>query len=103
MAQVTEVTLLAQAERDLFQHYADAEEQAPGRGDRISEEVEKLLALLSHMPRLGRIVGTPYRRMKLSRFPFSLIYVLEGRRVFIHTIASNHEPLEVLLRRLRQR
>ena len=103
MTRVTEVTLLAQAERDLFRLYAEAEEQAPGRGDQLSVEIEKVLVLLSRMPRLGRIVGAPYRRVKLSRFPFSLIYVLEGRRVFIHTIASNREPLEVLLRRLRQR
>lgn len=98
-----EVTLLARAESDLFRLYADAENHAPGRGDRFSEEVEKVLVLLSRLPRLGRVVGAPYRRLKLSRFPFSLIYVVEGRRVFIHTIASNYESLELLLRRLRER
>jgi hypothetical protein len=54
------------------------------------------------MPRLGRVVGDPSRRLKLSRFPQSVIYTYEGTRIFIHTIASNHEPLDLLLQRLRR-
>lgn len=101
MARVKEVVLLAQAESDFLRIHAQTEERKTGDGARWTAEVEKLLVLLRAMPRLGRIIGGPYRRLKLSRFPFSLIYTFEASRLFIHTIASNHEPLEMLLRRLR--
>ena len=54
------------------------------------------------MPRLGRFVGTPYRRMKLSRFPYSLIYTVESQRVMIHNVVSNYESLDIILRQLRR-
>lgn len=97
-----EITFLARAERDFLRIYADAEERAPGGGERFSQEIDKVLALLAHMPRLGRVVGPPYRRVKLSKFAYSLLYVVESRRVFIHAIASNYDSLEQLLRRLRE-
>lgn len=64
--------------------------------------MEKTLSLLRRMPRMGRIIGATYRRMKLTRFPFSLIYTFEAGRIFIHAIASNYEPMEMLLERLRR-
>jgi hypothetical protein len=102
MPRVTEITFLGQGERDFLRLFADADERKPAGGAQFSAEVDKLLVLLRRMPRLGRVVGGPYRRLKLSRFPQSLIYTYEGSRIFIHTIASNHEPLEMLLQRLRR-
>ena len=99
---MTEITFLAGAERDFLRIYAHAEDRARGGGDRFSQEVDQVLALLARMPRLGRVVGTPYRRLKLSKHPYSLLYVVEARRVLIHGIASNYESLEVFLRRLRE-
>ena len=95
--------LLAQAESDFLRLYAEVENRTPGRGDSFSDEIEKLLELLRHMPRLGRTVGAPYRRLKMGRFQYSLIYSVEGNRVLVHTIASNYDSLETLLFRLRQR
>ena len=97
-----EVTLLGRAEIDLLRIYAECESYAEGRGEGFSRDVEKSLALLARMPRLGRFVGAPYRRMKLSRFQYSLIYTAEGRRVMIHTILSNYESLDTILRQLRR-
>ncbi len=99
---MAEITLLRRAESDILRIYAEVEEQTAGRGDRFSREVEKTLGLLAKMPRLGRAVGGPYRRMKLSRFPLSLLYTIEGRRVMIHTVASNWESLDMILARLRR-
>ena len=99
---MAEITLLVRAESDVLRLYAECESFAEGRGERLTHEIEKMLALLARMPRLGRIVGAPYRRMKLSRFEYSLIYTVEGRRVLIHAIASNHEPLDTILRQLRR-
>lgn len=101
MASVKAVVFLAQAEADFLRLYAAEEERRPDGGATLSSEVEKALALLQAMPRLGRVVGAPFRRLKLSRFPLSLIYTFEGSRVLVHTIASNHEPMDALLRRLR--
>ena len=99
---MAEITLLVRAENDVLRIYAECEFQAAGRGEGFSREVEKTLALLSRMPRLGRFVGAPYRRMKLSRFPYSLIYTVEGQRVMIQTIVSNYDSLDLILRQLRR-
>ena len=64
---MAEITLRVRAENDVLRIYAECEFHAAGRGEGFSREVEKTLALLSRMPRLGRFVGAPYRRMKLSR------------------------------------
>ena len=100
---MTDVTFLALAESDLLRLYAESENRAVGGGEKFTHEIEKVLRLICRLPRLGRVVGAPYRRVKLSRFPFSRINVVEGRRLLIHAIASDREPLEMLLRRLRQR
>ena len=99
---MAEITLLSRAENDLLRIYADHEARATGRGDHFTHEAEKVLCLLSRMPRLGRPVGGPYRRMKLSRFSYSLIYTVEGQRVMIQTVVSDYDSLEVILRDLRR-
>ena len=99
---MAEITRLARAESDVLRIYADCESRAPGRGEGFSREAEKTLALLARMPRLGRFAGTAYRRMKLSRFPYSLIYTVEGQRVMIQTVVSNYESLDIILRQLRR-
>ena len=99
---MAEVTLLGRAENDLLRIYAEWESRAAGRGDAFSHEVERILALLTRLPRLGRIVGDPYRRMKLSRFSYSLIYTVAGERVFVQTIVSNFRSLDDILRELRR-
>ena len=99
---MAEITLLARAESDVLRIYADCESRASGRGEGFSLEVEKSLTLLARMPRLGRFVGTPYRRMKLSRLPYSLIYTVESQRVMIQTVVSNYESLDIILRQLRR-
>lgn len=99
---MAEVTLLVRAESDVLRIYAECESRAAGRGEDFSREVEKTLALLSRMPRLGRFVGAPYRRMKLSRSPCSLIYTIEGQRVMIQTVVSNYGSLDIILRQLRR-
>ena len=40
--------------------------------------------------------------MKLSRFPYSLIYTVESQRVMIQTVVSNYESLDIILRQLRR-
>jgi plasmid stabilization system protein ParE len=99
---MAEITLLARAEGDILRIYAERESRAVGGGDAFSHEVEKTLALLSRMPRLGRFVGPPYRRMKLSRFPYSVIYCVEGARVMIQAVVSNHDSLDTILHQLRR-
>ena len=99
---MAEITLLVRAESDVLRIYAECESRAAGRGESFSREVEKTLVLLSRMPRLGRFVGAPYRRMKLSRFPYSLIYTVEGQRVMIQSVVSNYDSLDIILRQLRR-
>ena len=99
---MAEITLLLRAENDVLRLYAECESFREGRGERFSREVEGLLALLIRWPRLGRPVGQNYRRLKMSRLPYSLIYTVEGRRVMIQTVVSNNESLDAILRSLQR-
>ncbi|WP_083805245.1 type II toxin-antitoxin system RelE/ParE family toxin [Chthoniobacter flavus] len=100
MAPVAEIVLLVRAENDLLRLYAYFESRSAGRGEEFSREVERALGLLSLWPRLGRSLRQDYRRLMMSHFPYSLIYAVEGRRVLIHAVASNHIPLGTILRSL---
>jgi plasmid stabilization system protein ParE len=99
---VSEIVLLVRAEGDVLRLYAECESFGEGRGERFTREVEGLLALLLRWPRLGRPVGRNYRRLKMSRLPYALIYSVEGRRVMIQTVVANHESLDAILRRLQR-
>jgi plasmid stabilization system protein ParE len=99
---MAEIVFLVRAEGDVLRIFAECEARGAGQGESFSHEIEKGLALLSRMPRLGRFVGKAYRRMKLSRFPYSLIYTVEGERVMIQTVVSNYNSLDLILRQLRR-
>lgn len=97
---VAEIVLLAGAEAEIIHLYSACEDRQPGRGDRFRAEVEHVLELLAVFPFMGFVFERPYYRAKLSRFPFSIIYSVEGDRIMVQSVASDYEPREALRRRL---
>jgi plasmid stabilization system protein ParE len=102
MAKNATIVFLLRAEHELLRLYTLLESTNPGRGDRFSSEMEGLLALLSEWPRIGRPVGGDFRRLRMSRFPYSLVYKIYGQRIMVHAIVSNYTSIEEILRELQR-
>ena len=65
------------AEEEMLEAARTYEDQADGLGERFLDEVEGCVELLLDRPHIGRRVGE-FRRSPLRKFPFTLIYALEG-------------------------
>lgn len=63
------------------------EDRLPGLGADFRAELSRSLDLLNRNPDIGVIIETPYRRLLLDRFPFSVIYRTKGSTVLILAIA----------------
>ena len=63
------------------------EEQSPGLGPRFLNSVQKAIEQILLFPQSASLIGKTLRQKPLSHFPYSLIYTLDGRRLFIVAIA----------------
>ena len=71
------VRFLEPAEEEMFEAARIYEDQAAGLGERFLD-----------LPQSGRRVGE-LRRFPLRKFPFTLIYVLEGAGLVVVALAHN--------------
>ena len=81
------VELHREAEAEINGHAEFYEREVPGLGLRFLHHIECALALVKSQPLLGRKSDGPFRRLVLSEFPFSIIYVPEAERVWIIAVA----------------
>ncbi len=63
------------------------ESRLPGLGMDFQSELKRSLEFLKENPDIGVVVKPPYRRLLLGRFPFSVIYRVEGSKLRILAIA----------------
>ena len=63
------------------------EEQAAGLGAELNAEVKRLAQLLCSAPRIGEHVDPRHRRFPLQRFPFGLIFRVDGEILQIIAVA----------------
>ena len=63
------------------------EGQAHELGAEFLDDVQRAIDRLRDNPKLGQIVVDELRRSLLSRFPFSLIYVIEPEGLLIVAVA----------------
>ncbi len=54
------------------------ENQKPGLGGELVQEARRVVQLLRDFPLVGKSLDTHYRRFPLTRFPFGLIYRIDG-------------------------
>jgi toxin ParE1/3/4 len=82
------VSLAPQAEQDLVegaQYYA---RQATAHlGQAFVSEFERSAALLTEQPRLGAIWRGRVRRLPLRRFPYSVVYYIDGSGIRVLAVA----------------
>jgi plasmid stabilization system protein ParE len=80
--------------------YYDA--KRPDLGHRFLDEVTRVLQRLKEFPRIGAEYVDPTRRFRLRRFPYALIYQIDGDTIVVHAVAhAKRRPL-YWVRRLRQ-
>jgi toxin ParE1/3/4 len=73
---------------EIQEAYEWYESQRTGLGDELIEEIESCLATISEYPERYGYVRTSYlyRRIRVSRFPYMIVYEIEGNTVFINSI-----------------
>jgi|SRR5579862_3827596 len=76
------------AQEELTAAVKTGEERAAGLGHELLHEVRCVVRMLCGSPEVGKPLGTLYRRFPLRRFPFALVYRIDGERLRI--IANAH-------------
>lgn len=72
------LVIQAEATFDIQEAFEWYEKQNPGLGYRLLNEIEIGLSKLSDHPQNYTAINEKYRRFKINRFPFLLIYEIEG-------------------------
>ena len=67
------------------------EERAPGLGRELLTEVRRVLALLCDTPLIGQPLDEHRRRFPLTRFPFAIIYRMQGETLRVLSIAHRRQ------------
>ena len=81
-------TILIQTEavleiREAFEWY---EEQKTGLGYELIEEIEACYQKLAINPQRYSFINPIYRRIKTNRFPYLLVYEIDGEEVIINSV-----------------
>jgi plasmid stabilization system protein ParE len=77
------------AEQELTAAALYYEERATGPGSDFLSEIERTEAFLAQFPVAGRILSGGNRRVSLRRFPYHLIFRIDGDRLFILAVAHH--------------
>lgn len=76
-----------QAQEEFTEEASYYERQIPALGTSFISELESAVALLEAHPKLGAELESPFRHLPMRRFPHSLIYAIESRRIWIVAVA----------------
>jgi toxin ParE1/3/4 len=79
------------ADRELATAMEVGERRGEGLGQHLLEEVERVVGLLCEFPDIGEPVDEHRRRFPLKRFPFGIIYRVEGDTLRILALAHRRQ------------
>jgi toxin ParE1/3/4 len=79
------------AARELAAAMEVGEERGTGLGDDLLDEVERVVALLCEFPDLGERLDDKRRRFPLRRFPFGIIFRVDGETLRILAVAHRRQ------------
>jgi len=75
----------AEAEVTEAVDYYDA--KATGLGDRFLAELKSATKYIEHYPEIAPVIDLGVRAKVLAKFPYSIMYVIEGSVLFIVAVA----------------
>lgn len=78
----------AQLELDQAVEWYDA--QSPGLGARFLSEVTHAMGLIQRFPTAWHPLSANTRRCRLKRFPYGVIYAIDGDRILVIALAHLH-------------
>ena len=84
------IHLLEPAQAELDEAISWYAEQAPGLGDAFLLETLKVLKLIEQFPQAWHPLNSEIRRCRLKRFPYSVVYTLEGANILVLAVAHQH-------------
>lgn len=79
------------AEEELLAAMNIGEMRATGLGRELLLEVRRVVALLAQNPEIGRRLDRHRRRFPLTRFPFGIIYRVDGETLRILALAHRRQ------------
>ena len=79
------------AERELAAAMEAGEDRGTGLGDDLLNEVERVVALLCEFPDIGERLDDKRRRFPIRRFPFGIIFRVEGDTLRILAVAHRRQ------------
>ena len=82
-----EIAIHVDAERELNAAALYYEESVEGLGQQFLDEFEEAISQIQKFPKASPIYEEEYRRYLLERFPFGVIYRIDGDDLFIIAIA----------------
>jgi toxin ParE1/3/4 len=83
------VRFLAEADVEFRESARYYEAKAPGLGIAFIAEVHRVAAVVASQPSIGSPVDDELRKFILRRFPYSVIYAVEGDEVVITAVAHH--------------
>jgi toxin ParE1/3/4 len=72
--------------REAVKHY---DKDSISAGSRFAEQVNGTIALIRERPMIGHLNAYGERQFKVERFPYSVVYHLEARRILVLAIAHH--------------
>lgn len=82
-----EITLHESADEEFKAAITFYESKQPGLGDAFLQRVSEAFELIHARPLSGQILSNPFRRCLIRQFPYSIIYRIEGDRIFVLAVA----------------
>ncbi len=80
-----ELEIKAVAIRQAAKVYAYYQAKVPGLGERFISEISAAYATLKINPSF-QVRKTPFRYLRLRKFPYRLIYEVQGRTVIVYQV-----------------
>ena len=61
--------------------------ESPALAGRFLDEIDQLVQSVCEAPRLFRVIDPPCRRARGSTFPYALVFIDQGERIWIVAVA----------------
>lgn len=88
------IRFLTLAQREVDDAVNWYEQQTEGLGKRFLDELDRAVRLVKTYPQLATQIEPEIRRSLFTRFPYSLIYGIDGETIVVVAVAHQHrEPL----------
>jgi plasmid stabilization system protein ParE len=84
------VRFLELAQYELDDAYSWYEEQMPGLGRELLDEVDRSIRRVAQWPSAGMELGADLRRCLVKRFPYGIIYGVEKDVMVVVSVAHLH-------------